>query len=352
MVTEVGDKPVKRLANPLLPDRFQQPDLFICDIFDAAPKSDMAGMEHPVFSISKKPDHQTRRYENGENYIEISPSAKGMATVFDRDILIFCISQLIAALNDGREVSKTVSFKVSDYIVATGKPAGGSAYNRAEEALERLRGTTIKTNIHTGDERQWNVFGLVESAKTVRRDVDGVLQEVQVTLSDWVFNAIQAKEVLTISRDYFRLKKPLERRMYEIARKHCGKSAEWRIGLEKLRLKCGSQSSAKEFKRLVNNIIADAEQHDHFPDYDPFLEGNIVVFRSKGTVPVPVVEIYEGALDPEAYHDARTAAPGWDVRMIEQEWRAWCGREEIEPKHPARHFIKFCHSWYEKRGKP
>ena len=81
MVTEVGDKPVKRLANPLLPDRFQQPDLFICDIFDAAPKSDMAGMEHPVFSISKKPDHQTRRYENGENYIEISPSAKGMATV-------------------------------------------------------------------------------------------------------------------------------------------------------------------------------------------------------------------------------------------------------------------------------
>jgi len=173
-MTTVGDKPVKRLTHPLLPDRFQQPDLFICDIFDAAPKSDMAGMEHPVFSISKKPDHQTRRYENGDNYIEISPSAKGLATVFDRDILIFCISQLIAALNAGREVSKTVSFKVSDYIVATGKPAGGSAYGRAEDALERLRGTSIKTNIHTGEERQWQVFGLVESAKTIRRDNDGV----------------------------------------------------------------------------------------------------------------------------------------------------------------------------------
>ena len=116
----VGDKPTKRLANPLLPDRFQQPDLFICDIFDAAPKSDMAGMEHPVFSISKKPDHQTRRYENNDNFIEVTPSAKGMATVFDRDILIYCISQLIAALNDGREVSKTVSFKIIDYLVATG----------------------------------------------------------------------------------------------------------------------------------------------------------------------------------------------------------------------------------------
>lgn len=347
---QVGDKPIKRVANPLLPDRFKQPDLFICDIFDAAPKSDMAGMEHPVFSISKKPDYQTRRYENNDNFIEVTPSSKGMATVFDRDILIFCISQLIAALNDGRNVSKTVSFKISDYLVATGKPVGGSAYQRAEDALERLRGTSIKTNIVTGEERQWQVFGLVDSAKTIRRNSNGSLLDVQVTLSDWVFNAIQAKEVLTISRDYFRLKKPLERRMYEIARKHCGKSPEWRIGLVKLHLKCGSHSSSKEFKRLVTNIISDNAEHSHFPDYIPTLEGNIVVFRSRGTVPVPVVEIYQGTLNSDVYDDARNAAPGWDVRMIEQEWRMWCGKEEIEPKHPAKHFVKFCHSWFEKRG--
>ncbi len=346
----MGDKTTKR--SPLLPDRFQQPDLFICDIFDAAPKSDMAGMEHPVFSISKRPDHQSRKYQNGDNFIEVTPSAKGMATVFDRDILIFCISQLIAALNEGRPVSKTVSFKIIDYLVATGKPVGGSAYLRAEDALERLRGTSIKTNIVTGEERQWTIFGLVESAKTVRRDSDGALLDVQVTLSDWVFNAIQAKEILTISKDYFRLRKPLERRMYEIARKHCGKAAEWRIGLEKLQLKCGSQSSPKEFKRLVTNIIAENGEHDHFPDYVPALEGTIVAFRGRGTVPVRIEEIYEGRLNPEAFSDARTVAPGWDVRHLEHEWRRWCASEEIEPKHPDRHFVKFCQSWFEKRGKP
>ena len=312
----MGDKTTKR--SPLLPDRFQQPDLFICDIFDAAPKSDMAGMEHPVFSISKRPDHQSRKYQNGDNFIEVTPSAKGMATVFDRDILIFCISQLIAALNEGRPVSKTVSFKIIDYLVATGKPVGGSAYLRAEDALERLRGTSIKTNIVTGEERQWTIFGLVESAKTVRRDSDGALLDVQVTLSDWVFNAIQAKEILTISKDYFRLRKPLERRMYEIARKHCGKAAEWRIGLEKLQLKCGSQSSPKEFKRLVTNIIAENGEHDHFPDYVPALEGTIVAFRGRGTVPVRIEEIYEGRLNPEAFSDARTVAPGWDVRHLDR----------------------------------
>ncbi len=38
--------------------------------------------------------------------------------------------------------------------------------------------------------------------------------------------AIKAHEVLTLPPDYFRLRKPTERRIYEIARKHCGKQAE------------------------------------------------------------------------------------------------------------------------------
>lgn len=346
----VGDKPIKK--SPLLPDRFVQPDLFICDIFDAIPKSDMVGMEHPVFSISKKPDFNSRSYKNGPNFIEVTPSSKGLATVFDRDILIFCISQLMAGLNDNKPISKTVSFRISDYLLATGKAVGGSAYVRAEDALERLRGTSIKTNVVTGDERVWQVFGLIESAKTVRRNNDGALQEVQVTLSDWVFNAIKAKEVLTISRDYFRLRKPLERRIYEIARKHCGRSAEWRIGLPKLKLKCGSASTPKEFKRLVSNIVADNDTHDHFPDYTAKLEGETVVFSSRGTVPAPAEDLFDGVLDPEAYHDARTVSGGWDVRYLEVEWRKWCGKEEIEPKNPAKHFIKFCQSWLERRGHP
>ena len=34
--------------------------------------------------------------------------------------------------------------------------------------------------------------------------------------------AIESNEVVTISNDYFRLRRPLERRLYEIGRKHCG----------------------------------------------------------------------------------------------------------------------------------
>ncbi len=83
---------------------------FVCDIFNAAPKADVGSMEHPIFSLSTKPDLRPRHYEHNGLSIDIKPSSDGMATVHDRDILIFCISQLIRALNDGREVSQVARF--------------------------------------------------------------------------------------------------------------------------------------------------------------------------------------------------------------------------------------------------
>lgn len=52
---------------------------------------------------------------------------------------------------------------------------------------------------------------------------------VQVVLSDWLYRAAMAKSVLTLSRNYFRLRKPLERRIYELARKHCGRLPGWTV---------------------------------------------------------------------------------------------------------------------------
>ena len=64
------------------------------------------------------------------------------------------------------------------------------------------------------------------------------------------------------------------------------------------------------------------------------------------------VSVWEGRLDPDAYHDARMVAPRWDIYVLEREWRQWVGNQGIVPKHPARHFIKFRRSWYERRGDP
>ncbi|HKL20782.1 MAG TPA: replication initiator protein A, partial [Tichowtungia sp.] len=117
----------KEVRSPLLPDRQQQGDFFVCDIFDAAPKGDMASMAHPIFSLSTKPDYRIRRYEDeaGKNYVEVKPSADGLATIHDRDVLIYCISQLMAALNGGRTPSRTVRLKAYDLLKATNRVTDG-----------------------------------------------------------------------------------------------------------------------------------------------------------------------------------------------------------------------------------
>lgn len=343
---------ITKERSPLLPDRMQQADFFVCDIFDAAPKGDMASMEHPIFSISTKPDRRIRRYESGQNFVEITPSMKGLATVHDRDVLIYCISQCIAALNREEPVSRAIRFRAYDLLSATNRGTDGRGYEQLRAALERLKGTVITTDIITGGREEIDGFGLIDRFKIIREARDGRMQEVEIELSDWVFNAIRHREVLTLHRDYFRLRKPLERRIYELGRKHCGQKKEWKIGLTKLQAKCGSCSTEKEFRRLVMNIVRQDEEFGHMPDYAVRMEDDMVVFTNRGTVATVspgLLEAHIPSLDPDTYHEARMAAPGWDVRTLELEWREWA--TEV-PRDANAAFIGFCRKVYQKRGHP
>jgi plasmid replication initiation protein len=174
--------------------------------------------------------------------------------------------------------------------------------------------------------------------------------DVEITLSDWVFDAIENNHVLTLSRRYFFLRKPLERRLYELARKHCGHQSEWRIGLETLREKCGSGSTMKEFRRLVGKIIEDDRQHDHMPDYRLCFDSDVVVItpkRKKSTRGGLPISSTDAQLRPEIYEKAKALAPGWDVYHIEREWREWLTEP---PRNAEAAFLGFCRKWHEKRG--
>jgi len=335
----VGENTKQR--SPLLPVRHQR-DFFVCDIFDAAVKGDTASMEHPIFSLSKKPDLKARRYENGDKWVEIRPSTKGLATVFDRDILIYCISQLIAALNDGRTIARHLRLRAYDLLVATNRDTSGRGYLQLREALERLQGTQIATNVVTGGRETFDVFGLVNRARITRETRDGRMQDVEIELSDWVFQAVEAQEVLTLDRRYFQLAKPLERRLYELARKHVGHQASFKIGLDKLRLKCGSQSTLKEFRRLLQTIIADDARHDHMPGYALELDGDMVTMRPKPSSEPPALALPSVHLRPDTYDRAREAAPGWDVYSLEADWRDWVEKKDITVRDPDGHFLAFC----------
>lgn len=346
--------------SPLLPDRFEQADLFVCDIFDAAPKGDMASMAHPIFSLSTKPDHRIRRYEDetGKNFVEVKPSAEGLATIHDRDVLIYCISQLIAAINDGQTPSKTLRMKAYDFLKATNRVTDGRGYDALRSALIRLQGTQIETNIVTGETEQLDIFSIIDRARIVRQTRDGRMQEIEVQLSDWVFNAIRAKEVLTFHRGYFRLRKPIERRLYELARKHCGQKKEWRITLPVLQRKCGSSSTLREFRRLIQNIVDHDNEHAHIPDYGVRMDEDMVTFTNRGTMledqlSAGVPSFASVRLSPDALTEARSVAPGWDVYVLESEWRSWMADGGLDaPKNPDKAFLGFCKKWFERRGRP
>ena len=340
----VGENTKER--SPLLPVRHER-DFFVCDVFDAALKGDSASMEHPIFSLSKKPDMKTRRYENGPSWAEVRPGAKGLATVFDRDILIYCISQLMGAMNDGRPISRTLRLRAHDLLIATNRDTSGRGYLQLREALERLQGTQIATNIITGGKETFDLFSLIDRARIVRETREGRMQEVEIVLSDWVFQAVEAQEVLTLDRQYFQLAKPLERRLYELARKHVGQQVSFKIGLEKLRTKCGAQSTVKEFRRLLQTIIDADQTHDHMPGYGFILEGDMVEIRTKSKAASPAPRELFIRLSEEAYEVGRSYAPGWDIHGIEADWRGWLERKGISPLHAEAHFLAFC----KRRGK-
>lgn len=270
----------------LLPRRHTNRDFFLADLFDYAMKDDGASMEAPIFTLSTKPDLTTWNWESkdGNRSVEVYPSVKGRATQFDKDVLIFVVSQMTEALNRKREdaQNRTVRFVVYDYLISTNKPTGGIEYKRLEYALDRLRGTTIKTDIRTGGERVRQGFGIIDSWTIVEKSPnDERMIAVEVTLSKWLFNAVQAHEVLTIHRDYFRLRKPLERRLYEIVRKHCGQQAEWKISLELLKDKCGSRSELREFRRQIVAITKSKTLPEYVMVYDNQVDQ--VIFLNKKT---------------------------------------------------------------------
>lgn len=271
--TRVGTAP-KALAATLVSLRHPQKDFFIADILDVSIKDDLASMEHPFFAL-KAGDMRVRTYERNGNSVTIKPGHDGCATIHDKDVWIYCISQLVEAMNrDRADVSRTVRFTAHDFLVTTNRQTSGNGYKLMGDALGRLSGTRIETNIVTDGVRERGFFGLIDSGRVIEHDKTGKAVAVEVTLSDWLFRSVKAKQVLTLSPDYFRIRKPIDRRIYELARKHCGAQRQWQCTVQTLHEKSGSTNTVREFRRTLKTLI-DA---DDLPDYKVSMTNDLVMF--------------------------------------------------------------------------
>lgn len=261
-----------RENRPLPSDENFQLDLFIANLLDYNLKDDTATMEAPVFSLSTKLDLKIWKWESADKkrWLEVTPSVKGRATMHDKDVLIYLTSQLMSAMNEslrsGQKMpGRRVRFTLYDYLRATGRDTSGRAYSRFVDSLDRLAGTRLKTNMVMQGKQTLEGFGLIEKYQIVRTDdhPDERMVSIEIVLSEFLYSAVEQKEVLTISHDYFDLRRPLEKRLYELARKHVGTQQQWKIKEDLLYEKTGSQASSKEFRRMLGEIIAADSIPDH-----------------------------------------------------------------------------------------
>ena len=257
-----------------------------------------------------------------------------------------------------------VRITTHDLLVSTNRNTGGIVYERLEHALDRLAGTRIKTNIETGDEKIDTEF---RPHRMVRLQPQGSgfaerLRYLDIKLSDWLFRAIEAAEVLPISRDYFRLRRPLDRRVYEVGRKHCGMQDKWRISIEKLQRRTGSKQERKHFAAHMRSMV----QSNHLPDYALTLEagpGGVLAARERGPMPIGRAVLHNSRcsadarstperrimVSSQAIEQLYEIAPRWDKYTLENLYIAWAKDKEVARNEDAR-FLSWVRSYT--KGKP
>lgn len=256
-------------------ERQDEPALFIAQLPVDRFRNDLLSLEHPLFALSLG-DTQVRSYKHGNIEIIITPPATGAAYVKDKDLWIYCVSHLVQAIELERPFGRWVQFTMYDFLKTTKRNFGKLSYAGASLMLSRLSGTRVKINTLLDGRMHTEEFGLIETFRMIE---DADCATVAVLMPHWLYQSVQEKNVLSVDPEYFDLSSPLERRIYEIARKHCGGQGTWKVNTELLQKKCGSQSSKKEFARALRKI----EESQPLPRYKVRIEseGSMLRFTQK-----------------------------------------------------------------------
>ena len=239
-------------------------------LFDKVPgrltsvKDDIASMEFSFYSVSTKVDNTPYEFSNGRETIRIIPSVIGRPNQqFDKDLMLYINSLMAGASFENDEdflKYRRIVIDLADFCRFAQREYDGSLAESFMNALLRLRGTTIQTTVRADEDELINGFSLIESYKVLKKSEgkrQGILS-AEITLSKWQARQIHDRYVLSIDEEYFKIKRPTERRLYEIARKFCGsQKIIFRISLENLlsRMGLSRTKTMRSFRFQVRQIV-------------------------------------------------------------------------------------------------
>ena len=233
---------------------------------DVAVKDQMDLMARCWFSATAKrtdpieytfEDRRTKRKES----VRITGTQEhGIATIYDQDLLIFVISQLVEATSKGMQASRRVRFTPYQFFAWVNRTPSGGSYQRLRESLQRLRTTSIETTIRSESNRRDRIkqFSWISEFGTVEEN--GAISGIEVVLAEWLFESVQGLNVLTLDKRYFAISGPVERWLYLYARKATGgANGQWLEGFKSLYAKSASQQQFKHYAATLRKLAAKNE---------------------------------------------------------------------------------------------
>ena len=208
-----------------------QQDLFLANLRDVKVKNSQDFMFANFFSLSKRRRTKDIHYKLRDGaYLKVYNNTElGLANIWDLDVLLFAISQLVKAKNQGDEISNRLYFTGGDFLTFTGEGSwkgkkrsdGGEAYNKIWDKLRRLHTTFVETSIRKEGSKDWSSTFLSDIKQG--KDEKGRHRGYEIVLADFIFQAIQDnKNILTLDDGYFSITSGTERFLYLWCRKAAG----------------------------------------------------------------------------------------------------------------------------------
>ena len=116
-----------------------QGELFLLDSpLTGEVRGERSLMAFPFFALSKNAWMKPLAYGTPSVSIEVRPSAKGVATIYDKEIVLYIASLMASKMEDGDEVAQDFVFTAHDLFSVTGSNHSSRSYDRLADALERL----------------------------------------------------------------------------------------------------------------------------------------------------------------------------------------------------------------------
>jgi plasmid replication initiation protein len=225
-------------------------------------------MMHCYFAhqlIKRNPITELPTYDDGKIRIEVRGTKIGVATIDDAEILLYVLSLAAAKFDRGEPVTSQFTFTLKDYADVAGLVQSGSVSKTLGEALDRLKETTVKTNMESGGKVYVEGFSWIEKFWYDRgkdgtvngKKRKGRINSITVRFCDFLWRAVVIdRNLLSYNRSFFDLS-PLKRRLYELARVHCNDRPAFRISLTSLRDRVGTANELRYFKSDLEAILAE-----------------------------------------------------------------------------------------------